>query len=90
MAKRCKAVRSTALSARISWQPWCTAWGDSGPTGGGRQDERDAGPQVREDMATVFTLPPIAGETRTIAETVDSGHGRVEQRRLHTSDVLVG
>jgi hypothetical protein len=51
---------------------------------------KDNQPQVREDMATVFTLPPIAGETRTIAETVDSGHGRIEQRRLHTSDVLVG
>jgi hypothetical protein len=30
------------------------------------------------------------GETRTVAETVDSGHGRIEQRRLQTSDVLVG
>jgi hypothetical protein len=25
-----------------------------------------------------------------VAETVDSGHGRIEQRRLQTSDVLVG
>lgn len=25
-----------------------------------------------------------------MAETVDSGHGRIEQRRLQTSDVLVG
>jgi hypothetical protein len=41
-------------------------------------------------MVTVFTLPPIVGEIRTIAETVDSGHGRIEQRRLHTIDVLVG
>ena len=47
-------------------------------------------PQWREDIATVFALPPIAGETRTVAETVDCGHGRIEQRRLHTSDVLVG
>jgi predicted transposase YbfD/YdcC len=47
-------------------------------------------PQLREDIATVFVLPPIVGERRTAAETVDGGHGRIEQRRLHTSDVLVG
>jgi predicted transposase YbfD/YdcC len=47
-------------------------------------------PQLREDIATVFALPPIVRETRTMAETVDYGHGRIEQRRLHTSDVLVG
>jgi predicted transposase YbfD/YdcC len=47
-------------------------------------------PQLREDIATVFALPPIAGELRTVAETVDCGHGRIEHRRLHTSDVLVG
>jgi predicted transposase YbfD/YdcC len=47
-------------------------------------------PQLREDIATVFALPPIVGEARTVAETVDYGHGRIEQRRLRTSDVLVG
>jgi predicted transposase YbfD/YdcC len=47
-------------------------------------------PQLREDITTVFALPPIVGETRTVAETVDGGHGRIEQRRLQTSDVLVG
>ena len=47
-------------------------------------------PQLREDIATVFALPPIVGERRTVAETVDCGHGRIEQRRLHPSDVLVG
>ena len=47
-------------------------------------------PQLREDIATVFALPPIVGEPRTVAETVDYGHGRIEQRRLQTSDVLVG
>ena len=31
----------------------------------------------------------LAEETRTVAETVDGGHGRIEQRRLQTSDVLV-
>jgi predicted transposase YbfD/YdcC len=47
-------------------------------------------PQLREDITTVFALPSIVGESRTVAETVDGGHGRIEQRRLHTSDVLVG
>ena len=47
-------------------------------------------PQWREDMATVFALPPIRGEIRTVAATVDCGHGRIESRRLDTSDVLVG
>jgi predicted transposase YbfD/YdcC len=51
---------------------------------------KDNQPQLREDIATVFVLPPIVGERRTGGETVDSGHGRIEQRRLHTSDVLVG
>jgi predicted transposase YbfD/YdcC len=47
-------------------------------------------PQLREDIATVFALPPIAGEWRTVAETVECSHGRIEQRRLQTSGVLVG
>jgi hypothetical protein len=41
-------------------------------------------------MASVLALPPIATETRTVAQTVDGGQGRIEQRRLETSDVLVG
>jgi predicted transposase YbfD/YdcC len=51
---------------------------------------KDNQPQLRDDIATVFALPPIATESRTIAQTVDGGHGRIEQRRLETSDVLVG
>jgi predicted transposase YbfD/YdcC len=47
-------------------------------------------PQLREDIETVFALPPIPGELRTVAETVEDGHRRIEQRRLETSDVLVG
>ena len=35
-------------------------------------------------------LPLIVGETRTVAETVDCGHGRIAHRQLPTSDVLVG
>jgi predicted transposase YbfD/YdcC len=51
---------------------------------------KDNQPQLREDIETVFALPPITGETRTVAQTVDGGHGRIEQRWLETSDVLVG
>jgi len=51
---------------------------------------KDNQPQLRADIETVFALPPIATETRTVAQTVDGGHGRIEQRRLETSDVLVG
>jgi predicted transposase YbfD/YdcC len=51
---------------------------------------KDNQPQLWEDMQTVFTLPPIAGEQRTAAATLDLGHGRIEQRTLQTSTVLVG
>jgi predicted transposase YbfD/YdcC len=47
-------------------------------------------PQLLEDIATVFALAPTAGEQRTAAATLDLGHGRIEQRRLQTSNVLVG
>jgi predicted transposase YbfD/YdcC len=53
-------------------------------------DKTNEIPELRADIATVFALPPLVGETRTVAETVDSGHGRSEQRRLQTSDILVG
>jgi predicted transposase YbfD/YdcC len=51
---------------------------------------KDNQPQFREDIETVFAHAPIVEETRTVAETVDCGHGRIEQRRLQTSDVLEG
>lgn len=41
-------------------------------------------------MQPVFALAPLAGEPRTAAETLDFGHGRLEQRTLQTSPVLVG
>jgi hypothetical protein len=47
-------------------------------------------PHLREDMHTVFALPPTAGERRTVAATVDSGHGRIEPWHLRTSTILVG
>jgi predicted transposase YbfD/YdcC len=47
-------------------------------------------PQLLDDIQTVFALPPLAGERRTAAETLDLGHGRIEQRWLQTSNVLLG
>jgi len=47
-------------------------------------------PHLLEDIETVFALAPIAREQRTTAETIDCGHGRIEQRRLQTSNALVG
>jgi predicted transposase YbfD/YdcC len=51
---------------------------------------KDNQPHLLADIETVFALAPIAGEQRTMAETLDYGHGRIEQRGLQTSDVLVG
>jgi predicted transposase YbfD/YdcC len=47
-------------------------------------------PQLLDDIETVFALPPIAGERRTAAATLDLGHGRIAQRGLQTSNVLMG
>ena len=47
-------------------------------------------PQLLDDIETVFALPPMPGERRTAAETLDLGHGRIAQRWRRTSDVLMG
>jgi len=47
-------------------------------------------PHLLEDIQTVCTHAPIAGETRTGATTGDYGPGRIEQRGLQTSTVLAG
>ena len=46
-------------------------------------------PQLRADIALVFTLPPV-GDRQATARTIDLGHGRIEQRNLTTSEALVG
>ena len=46
-------------------------------------------PQLLEDIQTVFALNPMVGERCTAVETLDLGHGRIEQRRLQTSPALV-
>jgi predicted transposase YbfD/YdcC len=50
---------------------------------------KDNQPQLRADIALVFTLPP-GGDRQEIARTVDSGHGRIAQRNITTSEALVG
>src|SRR5262245_4489216 len=46
-------------------------------------------PHLRADIALVFTLPPV-GARQARAQTVDLGHGRIEQRNRTTSAALVG
>jgi len=46
-------------------------------------------PQLRADIELVFTLPPV-GDRQATAQTIDIGHGRIEQRHLTTSEALVG
>jgi len=50
---------------------------------------KDNQPQLRADIALVFTLPPT-GDHQETARTVDIGHGRIEQRTITTSEALVG
>jgi predicted transposase YbfD/YdcC len=47
-------------------------------------------PQFMDDIETVFAWAPIVGEQRTVATTVDLGHGRIEHHELQTSNVLAG
>jgi len=47
-------------------------------------------PQLYEDITTIFAEPEMVADTFTHAETLDSGHGRVERRRLTASTALVG
>jgi len=46
-------------------------------------------PQLKADIALVFTLPPV-GDRQESTRTVDVGHGRIETRNLTTSEALVG
>jgi hypothetical protein len=46
-------------------------------------------PQLRADIALGFTLPPV-GDRQATAQTVDLGHGRIEQRQLTTRAARVG
>jgi predicted transposase YbfD/YdcC len=46
-------------------------------------------PQLKADIALVFTLPP-AGDRQESVRTVDVGHGRIETRHLTTREALVG
>jgi predicted transposase YbfD/YdcC len=50
---------------------------------------KDNQPQPRADIELVFTDPPW-DDAQPTAETLDSGHGRIEHRRLTASSALVG
>lgn len=47
-------------------------------------------PRLLKDIKTLFALDHRLGEGCTGGETLDLGHGRIEQRRLQTSPALVG
>jgi predicted transposase YbfD/YdcC len=47
-------------------------------------------PQLREDIATLFTEPEMVQDTFTRAATTQTGHGRGERRRLTARAALVG
>jgi predicted transposase YbfD/YdcC len=46
-------------------------------------------PRLRADIALIFSEPPV-GDSQETADTIDIGHGRIEQRRLTTSQALAG
>jgi predicted transposase YbfD/YdcC len=46
-------------------------------------------PQLRADIALVFTRPPV-GDHQATTRPVDLGHGRIEPRNLTTREALVG
>jgi hypothetical protein len=47
-------------------------------------------PQLQHDIELVFQESHALAETMATAETIASGHGRIEQRRLTASTALVG
>jgi predicted transposase YbfD/YdcC len=47
-------------------------------------------PQLQEDIRLVFQEPSAQTESIAACETVDQGHGRLEERRLTTSPALMG
>jgi len=49
-------------------------------------------PMLYEEIATLFTTPPVPALPGdfTVATSGDTAHGRVEQRRLTASSLLVG
>jgi predicted transposase YbfD/YdcC len=46
-------------------------------------------PQLRAEIALIFAEPPI-GDSQETADTIEIGHGRIEQRRVTTSQALAG
>jgi predicted transposase YbfD/YdcC len=46
-------------------------------------------PHLRADIALIFAEPPV-GDYQETADTIDRGHGRIEPRRLTTSQALGG
>lgn len=47
-------------------------------------------PQLLADIETLFQEPQVVAETLTQARTIESGHGRIEERCLTASSALLG
>jgi len=50
---------------------------------------KDNQPTLRADIELVFKMPPW-GDVQKSDSTLDIGHGRIEMRRLSTSEALIG
>lgn len=51
---------------------------------------KDNQSQLLQDIQLVFQKPEVLEDTFKTAQTVDAGHGRIEKRRITTSNALVG
>ena len=51
---------------------------------------KDNQSQLLQDIQLVFQKPEVLAHTFKTAQTVDAGHGRIEKRRITTSNALVG
>lgn len=51
---------------------------------------KDNQSQLLQDIQLVFQKPEVLEDTFKTAQTVDAGHGRIEKRRITTSNALIG
>lgn len=49
---------------------------------------KDNQPTLKDDIETLFVLPPVAGEVISTAKTINKGHGRLEIREIETTSLL--
>jgi predicted transposase YbfD/YdcC len=79
--------RVRTMEALLTQRQVAQTIGDKGGDSGMIVQEHQ--PQLKADIALVFTLPPT-GDRQESVRTVDVGHGRVETRHLTTSEAWLG